>query len=434
MYIYHKFEKNYNIRNLNTIFKNKNILVFDLETTGLPRGYKVLDKDNYEYCYDNTIFNDSRIIQIGWSYTEKWNNKFTIDNIRSEYRKSKDITQIDNSHIHNITMDILNKKGSYFATILNNKDFGKALMNADYIVAHNASFDVSILLNELNRIKYTKKINKLIDLIKNDRIICTLQYARKICENKCNLESFYKHYYNKEPENLHTADGDVKVLLLVLNKLINDDIIKIKYNTVNMRFIKYDEEGNDDIIYKENAKYFYLFCIGIKRNENNITTVKKYLYKLQKYGNIRNIYKSYTSRDTFFYCCTISSTMRIKKHLENLKETGIMLNFFRTTYEIFKLWEKILCDGFRQPKQQKKHNGKCFNHGKPWTNERSNELITISKAHELPTIEQTIGRTYGSIRGQLYKLIKLNKIKITDIKSLELRKRIVMMEKNKVNY
>ena len=90
MYLYNNFKKKHNLDNLFIKFKGKNILVFDLETIGFPYEVPALNKDNYEVCKENNKFKNARIIQIGWSYTEKFNGSFDINNVKAEYRKSKD--------------------------------------------------------------------------------------------------------------------------------------------------------------------------------------------------------------------------------------------------------------------------------------------------------------------------------------------------------
>jgi DNA polymerase III epsilon subunit-like protein len=217
---------NYKLDDLYSLFKGKNILVFDLETTGLPKASTALRKDNFDCYKKNKLFNSSRIIQVGWSYTENWNGKFNSKNVNAIYRKCKHIKRIDNTFIHGITLSTVNKEGMLLSKIINKSGFGYALKNTDYIIAHNAGFDVYILLNELYRINYGKRINSIMNLLKKGNVICTLKYARGICTGRRNLAAFYEHYYNEVPKILHRADEDVKVLLDILNKLVYDAKIK----------------------------------------------------------------------------------------------------------------------------------------------------------------------------------------------------------------
>ena len=74
MNIFNQFRNKYDVDDLNKLFENKNILVFDLETTGFPSGGSIYH-ENYDKYKNNDNFKNARIIQIGWSYTKKWQGK-----------------------------------------------------------------------------------------------------------------------------------------------------------------------------------------------------------------------------------------------------------------------------------------------------------------------------------------------------------------------
>jgi DNA polymerase III epsilon subunit-like protein len=169
--------------NQNTINKliNKRVLFLKVETTGLPEQQENMEKPEkiyYPYNYTNK-YDASRLIQIGWSYV----NKMTKDFDSSEY----DIKEIirkpfnfeiskESTTIHGLTIaDTMN--GITLNKIMNG-EFGKRLLECDYIVSHNAFFDVSILASELYRIKFNKTLNKLQNLIQTNKIICIGQLAR----------------------------------------------------------------------------------------------------------------------------------------------------------------------------------------------------------------------------------------------------------------
>ena len=126
-----------------------------------------------------------------------------------------------------------------------------ALLEADYIVAHNVGFDYHVLMNELYRIvndneppiynsllikqKASLCIEHLEDLYNNDRVICTGKLSTNICKiefptkniylgNKKNykmpkLSELYNYYYGCDFENAHSAEGDVKALIECLVKM-----------------------------------------------------------------------------------------------------------------------------------------------------------------------------------------------------------------------
>ena len=91
---------------------NKNILVFDLETSGLPyssnnKKFKK-NKDDYPNYKNNKSYNNARIVSIAWCYIKNFsgNIKKNKENKVVEFiRKPVDFYEINNSFIHNITYE-----------------------------------------------------------------------------------------------------------------------------------------------------------------------------------------------------------------------------------------------------------------------------------------------------------------------------------------
>jgi DNA polymerase III epsilon subunit-like protein len=214
------------LQDLKKLFKKKNVLVFDLETTGFSTEKELFGDYRYKCYKDDKNYRNARIIQVGWKFVEDWSGSFDTENVQAQYRKSPDIKRISNSEFHGITLDCVNKHGKSFKNILDKCGFGHAIENADYIIAHNSKFDIPILLNELYRIGYKRKEEKILSLLDTGGIICTLKYGKAICDGSYKLSSFYYHYYKCEPKNTHKADGDVKILLEILNKVVKDPICK----------------------------------------------------------------------------------------------------------------------------------------------------------------------------------------------------------------
>jgi DNA polymerase III epsilon subunit-like protein len=247
--------------------KNKNVFVFDTETTGLPErttkwgtywDYKMSDK------YDS-----SRIVSIAWASLKKFDKNNIINNnnndnknnnendnendkkIHHHLRYPEGFSEIPTTHIHGISLNDALTKGMPFGLILSNLGLAIALLEADYIVAHNVGFDYHVLMNELYRLatnnepvisfsllireKAISCIERLEDLYNSGRVICTGQLSTNICKidfptkniylgNKKNYKmpklcELYKYYYGCDFENAHSAEGDVKALIECLVKM-----------------------------------------------------------------------------------------------------------------------------------------------------------------------------------------------------------------------
>jgi DNA polymerase III epsilon subunit-like protein len=216
--------------------EGKNILVFDLETTGFPKkkpGFNI-GVDEYYNFKENDKYNDARIVQIAWCYIEDFNvNKLEHAIVESYIRKPLDFSSISNDEIHRITFKVAKSKGTPLSKIIRFNGFGDAIEKVDYIIGHNVLYDVFILLNELHRIKFNNAINKIQNLLKEDKVICTGELGRNICQipmerNKFfkykmpQLKDLYKHYFGMEPKVLHDAEADVRTLLSIVEKIFTN--------------------------------------------------------------------------------------------------------------------------------------------------------------------------------------------------------------------
>ena len=228
--------------------KGKNVFVFDTETTGLPLGSPSGWGSYWDYRM-NDKYDSSRIVSIAWASIKNFDRE-NIDsnsdsNISHHIRYPEGFDSIPTTHIHGISLEEALKNGTPFGYILSIYGLADALLNADYIVAHNVKFDYNILMNELHRIVTTnepiipislsirEKANLCLEHIKNlydtKCVICTGILSTEICKmefpskntylgKKKNYKmpklcELYKYYYGKDFENAHSADGDVKALL-----------------------------------------------------------------------------------------------------------------------------------------------------------------------------------------------------------------------------
>lgn len=206
--------------------EGKNVLIFDTETTGLPirkPGLKFIGRAEYYDYRDNEKYDSSRIVQIGWISIDKfnWNDVSKYTEIKEYIRKPIDFNDIPcvTVKIHGIDFEKASNEGIIFEDIINNYYLGEAILKADYIIAHNAYFDIMILLNELYRCKLIKLINKINDLHNNNKIICTGDVGKNVLKTGIcypNLVKLYKNYYFVDPKHSHNAADDVKTLLDIL--------------------------------------------------------------------------------------------------------------------------------------------------------------------------------------------------------------------------
>jgi len=192
------------------------IVFFDVETTGLPL--------NWNASYTNTD-NWPYIVQIAWIQSKAES---------SDIIQEKDIIlKPDNfsippasEKIHGISNTEAIKQGWDRKRVL--ETFAQVIANSDYIVAHNANFDINVLRCELIR-------NNIEDPFNNKQIICTMQSATDYCAIPSfngnykwpSLAELYFKLFNKGFEEAHNAKYDIKATYECFWELVSKNLILI---------------------------------------------------------------------------------------------------------------------------------------------------------------------------------------------------------------
>lgn len=219
------------------------VLVFDTETTGLPKS-KIMNPDmlnlwphivQFSYVIYDTALND-------------------IVESKDAIVKIKDGITIpeDSIKIHGVTNEISQKNGISIEFILN--EFFYHLRNVDLLVGHNISFDINMIKVELLRFIY--EANSYISenesraykfnlhfLTNYKNIYCTLHESINLCNIKA-IDKFGKEYikfpkllelhqklFESTPNNLHNSFNDILITLRCFMKLKHHIDLNEKCNT-----------------------------------------------------------------------------------------------------------------------------------------------------------------------------------------------------------
>jgi DNA polymerase III epsilon subunit-like protein len=225
------------------------ILVFDTETTGLPKS-KIMNPDTLNL----------------WPYTVQFSYVIYDTNLNDIVVSSDKIVKLkdgitipeDSIKIHGITNEIAQKNGINIESIIN--EFFSHLRNVDLLVGHNVSFDINMIKVELLRLIYEAKIiseNEVKEckynlhfLTNYKNICCTLQESIDLCNIKA-IDKFGKEYtkfpkllelhqklFESVPNNLHNSFNDILVTLRCFMKLKYDIDLNEKCN----KFIKISKD------------------------------------------------------------------------------------------------------------------------------------------------------------------------------------------------
>ena len=207
-------------------------LIFDVETTGLP-------KNRFAPLYKTHLW--PYTVQISWIVYDS--NKKQIIAVEDHIVKLDPSVVLPNESvkIHGITREIMNLKGKNIKKIL--KLFERDYKNSDGLVAHNISFDTNIM-----GVEFIRNANKgnifpnIFDMHRKPKY-CTMEMSRNICKivrkNK-NGNPYYKNpkliechekLFKQTIENAHNSLVDVYACLRCFCKIIfNYDIIKEDYS------------------------------------------------------------------------------------------------------------------------------------------------------------------------------------------------------------
>ena len=202
------------------------VLVFDVETTGLPEKYASI-RQTWRWPY---------IVQFSWMVYDTSNNKLISldDHIINLPKKIK----IDNESIkiHGITNEKMRAKGENKRVIL--EKFMNDVKSATILVAHNLKFDLSMVSVEQIRLN-KRNIKTLIDCRKQKyctmnegKIIANLYYFNRYKEKMMlkppKLIELHERLFKSVPNNLHNSLIDILVCFRCFGKLYWDvDILDV---------------------------------------------------------------------------------------------------------------------------------------------------------------------------------------------------------------
>lgn len=173
-------------------------LFFDTETTGLPRNWNapLSDSENWP-----------RLAQIAWILYE---NSAEIERRDFIIKPEGFEIPIEASNIHGITTKRAQKEGALLGIVLN--EFQSLVERADFLVAHNMSFDEKVVGAEFLR-------KNMSNPFVSKKTICTKEISTNFCAIPSvngygdykwpKLSELYTKLFGAEFVDFHNAEADV---------------------------------------------------------------------------------------------------------------------------------------------------------------------------------------------------------------------------------
>ena len=189
-------------------------LIFDTETTGLPKNYKapLTDSDNWP-----------RLVQLAWQMHDKTGALIEVKNFI--VRPDGFEIPFNAEKVHGISTQKALNEGLDLKYVLD--EFTKSLLQASHVAGHNVEFDLSIVGAEYYRI-YDENI------LEGKPYICTKETSTEFCAlpggkggkyKWPNLSELHQKLFHSSFEEAHNAAADVVATARCFLELIRLNVI-----------------------------------------------------------------------------------------------------------------------------------------------------------------------------------------------------------------
>lgn len=213
-------------------------LIFDTETTGLPRNYNapITDTDNWPRC-----------IQIAWQLHDEFGN--LIEN--QDYLVKPDGFNIpyDAERIHGICTELADEQGIGLAEVLGK--FNIALSKAKFVVGQNIGFDVNIMGCEFHRMGVESPMSQMPVLDTCTEVtadLLKLPGGRGGRFKLPNLTELHQYLFGEPFAEAHNATADVEATTRCFLQLLKTDAFKPEQLLADQNYLKLFKEKNPGMI------------------------------------------------------------------------------------------------------------------------------------------------------------------------------------------
>ena len=175
-------------------------LIFDTETTGLPKNWKapITDTSNWPRC-----------IQIAWQLHDKYGN--LKENKSFIIKPDGFDIPYESENIHGISTDLALAKGHDLINVL--ESFNAAISKSKFIVGHNINFDLNVIGCEFYRSNFESKIDT-VDVLdtcsEQTAELCKLPGGRGGKFKLPTLTELHEFLFDEKFKDAHNASADVE--------------------------------------------------------------------------------------------------------------------------------------------------------------------------------------------------------------------------------
>jgi DNA polymerase-3 subunit alpha len=223
-------------------------LIFDTETTGLPKNWKapITDTDNWPRC-----------VQIAWQIHDRFGKLVEHKDyiiIPEDYNIPYDAEQI-----HGISTELAKTKGKPLNEVL--EQFNQALDKSKFVVGHNLGFDLNIMGSEFYRkgIKTSLFDRPVLDTCtEKTAMLCQIPGGRYGKFKIPTLTELHHHLFGEPFSEAHNAIADVEATSRCFLELVRTDNYSVKELQETEDYLTEFKAKNPEPIQKIGLKHINL--------------------------------------------------------------------------------------------------------------------------------------------------------------------------------
>jgi DNA polymerase-3 subunit alpha len=209
-------------------------IIFDTETTGLPRDWNapVTDTSNWP-----------RVVQIAWQIHDEMGN--LLENKDFLIRPDGFDIPYDSEKVHGISTELAAKFGESLDFVM--QEFQTALAKSKFVVGHNVGFDINVVSCEFVRLEASCPLEGMPILDTCTEItadLCKLPGGRGGRFKLPTLTELYSFLFNESFEEAHNATADVEATTRCFLELIRKEQFPLTILQQEERYIENFKEFN----------------------------------------------------------------------------------------------------------------------------------------------------------------------------------------------
>lgn len=304
-------------------------LIFDTETTGLPKSWAapISDTDNWPRC-----------IQIAWQLHDEMGNLVE----HQDYLINPEGFNIpyDAERIHGISTELAQQNGIQLKEML--EKFNIALSKAKYIVGQNVGFDVNIMGCEFYRMGIDSQMSKMPILDTCTEVTASLLKLPGGRGGKYKLPTLtelHQYLFNEPFAEAHNATADVEATTRCFLELIRTEVFTKEELDVEPEYFEDFQLKNPRSIQLIGLKHINLKEASDQirkklqkvENETVQTTISdedKHDFKRSKFAHLHNHTQFSVLQSTIGVPALVSAAAKHKMPAVAMTDTGNMMGAF----------------------------------------------------------------------------------------------------------